>query len=358
MQLRTFLASDMREALANVRAEMGPDAIIVASQRAKGGGVMVRAAFDNPESDREIAPPPEAPAPAEHIEAGSVTSFESHFREGLARRLRGEISTATDSGRSFERAALLSILHHNRAPESLSHALAQAAEQSGLSDMTLALASALDKRMRAAPLEIGGCKALLLAGPPGSGKTATAAKIAAHARLGGRAVRLIAADAAGAGAVARLETFANHLGVAIAVAESAESLSRLVAESAAENTLTIIDTAGFDPRNAKARTAFTALARIQHVEALGTISACGDAEEIGDTVRALLTLGARRLVITCLDLSRRAGALLAAATQGADLAHVTRSPFVAGGLETLTPLSMSRLLIESETGRADRGSTQ
>ena len=357
MQLRTFLARDMREALANVRAEMGPEAVIVASQRAKGGGVMVRAAFDNPGSDREVAPPPVV-APAEPRESSSVASFESHFREGLARRLRGESSGAADNGRSFERTALLAILHHHRVPESLAHALAQAAEQSGLGDMTLALASAVDKRVRTAPLEIGGCKALLLAGPPGAGKTATAAKIAAHARLAGRAVRLIAADAAGAGAVARLETFANHLGVAVVVAESAENLGRLVAESVAENTLTIIDTAGFDPRNAKARTAFAALARLESVEALGVISACGDAEEIGDTVRALLTLGARRLVVTCLDLSRRAGALLSAAAQGADLAHVTRSPFVAGGLETLTPLSLSRLLIESEIGRADRGSTQ
>jgi flagellar biosynthesis protein FlhF len=357
MQIRTFLARDMREALTNVRAEMGPDAIIVASQRAKGGGIMVRAAFDNPGTDREIAPPPVLPN-ADQIESRSVASFESHFREGLARRLRGESSGATDNGRSFERAALLSILHHSRAPDSLAHALAQAAEQSGLSDMTLALASALDKRMRAVPLQIGECKALLLAGPPGAGKTATAAKIAAHARLAGRTVRLIAADAAGAGAVARLESFANHLGVAIVVADSAENLSSLIVDAAGENTLTIIDTAGFDPRNAKARTAFTALARIEHVEALGILSACNDAEEISDTVRALLTLGARRLVITCLDLSRRAGALLAAATQGADLAHVTRSPFVAGGLETLTPLSLSRLLIESEIGRADRGSAQ
>ena len=33
MQLRTFLAKDMREALSNVRHEMGPDAVIVASER-------------------------------------------------------------------------------------------------------------------------------------------------------------------------------------------------------------------------------------------------------------------------------------------------------------------------------------
>jgi len=36
---------------------------------------------------------------------------------------------------------------------------------------------------------------------------------------------------------------------------------------------------------------------------------------------------------------------------------VTRSPYVAGGLETLTPLSLARALIES-AGDADRGGAQ
>ena len=42
MKLRTFIAGDMREALAQVRAELGGNAVIVSSQKAKGGGVMVR----------------------------------------------------------------------------------------------------------------------------------------------------------------------------------------------------------------------------------------------------------------------------------------------------------------------------
>jgi flagellar biosynthesis protein FlhF len=88
------------------------------------------------------------------------------------------------------------------------------------------------------------------------------------------------------------------------------------------------------------------------------VTATNDAEEIAEVSAALVTLGVKRTIVTGLDLARRAGAVLAAATQGADLAHVTRSPFVAGGLETLTPLSLARLLIETNTGSADRGSAQ
>ena len=34
MQLKTFLAKDMKSALASVRADMGPNAVIVASEKA------------------------------------------------------------------------------------------------------------------------------------------------------------------------------------------------------------------------------------------------------------------------------------------------------------------------------------
>ena len=95
---------------------------------------------------------------------------------------------------------------------------------------------------------------------------------------------------------------------------------------------------------------------IEGVEALGIVSACGDAEEIAETVSAIQMLGAQRLIVTQMDMARRIGALAAASCSGLGLAHVTRSPFVAGGLETLTPLSLARALLEARN--PDQGSTQ
>jgi flagellar biosynthesis protein FlhF len=357
MQLRTFLARDMREALANVRNEMGPEAVIVGSERAKGGGIMVRAALDTEESEAGVETVARELAAALNPPSASP-GFETNYRDGLIRRLRGERTAATSNAVGFNRAELLTLLRTHRAPDGLTHALAEAAEKSGLADMTLALASALDKRMRTNPLDLENAKVLLLAGPPGAGKTAVAAKIAAHARLSGRDVELIAADATGAGAVARLETFAKHVGAGFVIAETADALGKAIGASASKNVLSVIDTAGFDPRNAKSRTAYSALARMDGVDAIGVVSAAGDAEEVAEISAALVTLGVKRMIVTGIDLARRAGAVLGAAAQGADLAHITRSPFVAGGLETLTPLSLARLLIETNTGGADRGSAQ
>src|SRR3569833_2390784 len=103
------------------------------------------------------------------------------------------------------RAELLGALNKHRLPEGLAHALAEAAAKAQLTDMTLALAAALDRRMRPYPIDFNAANAILLVGPNGAGKTAVAAKIAAHARLAGRRTTLVASDSAGAGAVARLE---------------------------------------------------------------------------------------------------------------------------------------------------------
>jgi flagellar biosynthesis protein FlhF len=352
MQLRTFIADDMRAALAKMRDEMGPDAIIVSSQRAKEGGVLVRAALDEADTDLEAAV-----TAAVADEDDGVADFETGYRDNLIRRLRQKGAGPGQSARHFNRAELVALLRSHRAPDSVSHALAESAEKTNLSDMTLALASALDKKMRCEPLDLANVPALLLIGPHGAGKTATAAKIAAHARMAGRDVKLIAADAAGAGAVARLEAFATHLGARFLIADGAETVANAVLECGLEKSFAIVDTAGFDPRNAKARTAFAALAQIEDLEAIGIVSACGDSEETAEIAAALALLGARRTIVTGLDLARRLGALLAAATQDLNLAHVTRSPYAAGGLETLTPLSLARALIETG-GNADRGGAQ
>jgi flagellar biosynthesis protein FlhF len=356
MKLRTFLARDMREALANVRSEMGDDAVIVASEKAKGGGVMVRAACD--EQEESVALTPDEPVTEIEKALESPPSAEDSFRDGLMKRLRGAPQSAKSTHAPFSRAELLTILRKHRLTDSLAHDFAKTAEHSGLKDMTLALACAIDRRMKTQPLDISKTAAFLLVGPHGAGKTAVAAKIAAHARLAHRHVLLVATDTQGAGALARLEAFAGHLKLNVEIAEGAEALARIVAQCTNDNALAIIDTAGFDARNGKARAAHQALAMIDGVEALGVIPGTGDAEEISDVVRSLGLLGAQRIVITQLDMARRFGALAAAACSGLAVAHVTRSPFVAAGLETMTPLSLARILLDGEDHNADQGSTQ
>jgi len=264
---------------------------------------------------------------------------------------------AREAGAAVGRAELLTLLRSHRAPEAVTHDLAKTAAQSGLSDPALALACAFDRRMKTAPLNVAQNAALLLVGSHGSGKTAVAAKLAAQARYAFRPIRLICTGTGVAGAIPRMEALAKEIDVPFALAEGAEGLAKLTAECRKADTIAVIDTAGFDLRNGKARAAFSALAQIESVEAVGVVSATADAEETLETVGALSSLGAQRLVVTGVDLTARLGALVAAATSGTPLANITCSAYVAAGLETVTPLSLARALIGS-CGDADAGSAQ
>jgi flagellar biosynthesis protein FlhF len=345
MQLQTFLADDMKAALSEVRAAMGEDAVIISSQKTKGGGVMIRAAVD--EADNDVGEDAQEPA-NEDADAGQPNS---RFRQALIRRLREPASDTTGRpGRlRFDRAQLLTLFARHRLPDGLAHLLAERAAGAKIADMTLALAAAIDASLKPAPIDFTKAKALMLIGLNGAGKTATVAKLAALAQLAGRIVMLIGTDTVGAGALARLEAFAEHLGAESVTAATATSLAERIRDCIVAGTLPIVDTAGFDPRQHKSAIAMRAVAAIENLETVGVVSATGDAEEAGEIAAGLADAGARRLIVTRADLSRRVGALICTALcEKGPFAGLTRSPFVAGGLEVPSALQLARLLIETD----------
>lgn len=341
MRLKTFLGKDMRDALGQVRTELGENAVIVSQHKAKEG-VIIRAAVEDDGS------PLPAIAGARTPENSPVlASFEQRYREGLVARLRNAQPQNGDKPRfAFDRAALLSILRSNRVPDGLVPVLAEEAEKRGLPDLVFALASAIDRRMRTCPIDVSEPTAFLLAGPNGAGKTTVAAKLAAHACLAGRSVRLIATDLEGAGALARLESFGAHLDVQVTPCADAGQLGSAVVRAQEDGSLLIADTAGFDPRMPATWQDFLSFTSVPGMEVLGVVSANMDAEEAWEVAESLVRLGAARLIVTGLDLVRRRGSLAALALSGLAIAQITRSPFLADGLEPITPLGLARLLCE------------
>ncbi|MDE2464809.1 MAG: hypothetical protein KGO02_13965 [Alphaproteobacteria bacterium] len=357
MHIKTFIASDMREAMAAIRAEVGEDAVIISSQKAKGSGVLVRVAIEGSLAEERIE---ESVARSLALEdeaelEARAEPFALAYRAGLLARLRGATPPSPRPQRNFNRAELLGLMRAHRLADPLAHGLAEAAEQAGLTDMTLALAAALDQRMRVAPLELAQHAGFVIVGPRGTGKTLMAGRVARQARDAGRAVRLIAGDPEGAGAVERLKTFAGHVEASFAVAETEAALRELVAQTADAGELALIDTAGFDPRDAASEATCAFYRTLGGVELLAVVSAVGDAEETGEICAGLKRLGVERLSVTALDETRRLGSLSAAATCGIGLAHVTRSPFLGGQLETLTALALARALLESATSAPTSG---
>jgi len=77
-------------------------------------------------------------------------------------------------------------------------------------------------------------------------------------------------------------------------------------------------------------------------EVIGVVSAMADAEDVSETIAAFRL---KRIIVTGLDMARRFGALAAAVTQGARLAHVPRAPEADAPLETLSPRELTELLL-------------
>ena len=310
MRLKTFTSKTLPETMALVRERLGEDAVILSTQELDGA-VKVTAALDD-----DLAP-----------------ELEENGRLAAAEWLSG----------------LSELLEAHRTPNGLVDRLLNAAVQSAAQDPEEMLVDALSSVFDFAPLRFrraGQAKPapLLIMGQPGAGKTATAAKLCAKARLAGQQAHLVSMDTVSAGAREQVTAFAEALSVPLSFADSAAELSKVVAKIPSDR-LIVIDTMGANPFVAEE---LAALAGALHAgDALGLLvqPAGGDALEAAESALAFAEIGARLFIPSRLDAARRFGGLLAAA-QAAELSIMAGgvSPSLGSGLSPLTPRGLAKLL--------------
>ena len=220
---------------------------------------------------------------------------------------------------AFPRAVLYNLLgetmKRHRLPESLAQAVVREAAIFSDAGVDGALARALSQRLTPKPIDLEKARGILLVGPAGAGKSAVAAKIHHAATLIGRKTELTRAD----GGLALFRTGTNP-----------------------PDLLTVMEADGFNPLNARAASAFSALGEIEGVETIGIVSALSDAEDVSDIVAAFRF---RRVIITNMDRTRRLGAALAACLSGASLAHVTHGARPEDGLDMLEPGALAAQML-------------
>lgn len=312
MRLKSYSAVTMSEAMAMVRAELGDDAIIVSTQRASGGqGVRITAALEEHVSDQEIA---------EVLSGSPLSPVNETIRDCLV---------------------------YHGVPPRLCERMLAAARSIDTTDATMATAGAMDELFTFAPLPSRKSPTpVMLVGPPGSGKTITVAKLAARARLAGRTVTVITADSVRAGAMEQLSAFTSILGVELKKARGASSLEAMAAEAAQTSDLVYIDTPGLNPFSSEDIGYLNTLTHAVSVEAVLVLAAGGDPMEATEVAEIFAQAGATRLLATRLDMTRRLGAVLAAADAGQFMfSDVSINPHVANGLCSITPVTMARLLV-------------
>ena len=276
----------MGAAMAMVRDELGPDALILTAQSIEGG-VEVTAAQDP-------SPAPEAPV---EDEDGPPDLLWQGLPPALTTRL-----TDDDIKRSLAR----------------------------------------EFRFTELPCAYG-APPLLLVGPPGAGKTMTTARIATRLKLAGQDPLVITADGRRAGGAEQLAAFTRLLGLTLIVADAAAQLSKAVARRQG-NAPVVIDMPGLDPAD-PADQDYLRECRSAAGGAIALVLPAGldpaDAEELAEGFK---DLGATLLVATRLDQSRRLGGILAAASVGLALTEAGTSAGVADGLTPMTPAFLAERL--------------
>jgi len=253
VKILKFEGSNMREAVAKVKAELGDQAVIVSTRQVRRGllgtACEISAAIDDDDDNEparlprgfgalaHAAPPPVGPQPARKDDDETermVSSLRNEIKSlrAMVRAQSGDNRAATDLRN--EVASLRKLV------EDLKHAPAPSA--------TPARGTAPIASSQLTAPSTGNC--IMLVGPTGVGKTTTIAKLAARAALiENKRVALITLDNYRVGGIDQIRTFADLIGVPLQVVSTPGELAGAIDD---DNDLTLIDTAGRSPRDGAA----------------------------------------------------------------------------------------------------------
>jgi flagellar biosynthesis protein FlhF len=262
MNIRKFIAPTARQALRDIRSELGEEAVILSNRKVADGVEIIALANDeitrmtdaasvirkkaHVPGRKEHAGDP-APAAQETLVLGEIKSMHSMLQQQLA-----ELSWCGVQQRDPLAAGLLrEMLNSGFSPRLARNLLENmpAGMNQGVSWVT----QVLKRNLRVASEEEdivvkGGVYALI--GPTGVGKTTTTAKLAARAvvRYGADSVALLTTDSYRIGAYEQLKIYGKILGVTVHAVKGADDL-RLTISSLRKKHLVLIDTAGMGQRD-------------------------------------------------------------------------------------------------------------
>lgn len=322
MRLKVFSAKSLALAMDRVRAELGPDAVIVTvDQAGPNGPVRITAAAEQRPEPIRFAEPALAPV---------------------------------DDVQPFDAEHLRAVMRYHGVPGGLAARLGEACSQTAELPLTDALAAGLQRLMQFQPLTGAVEKTVLLVGQSGQGKTLTAARLAAMARLARRSARVLTTDSEAAGALPQLSAFCAPLRVEVSPAPDPQALRREL--TVPFPGLTIIDTAGVNPYALPDIEQLAHIVRASRAEPIWVLGCGSDALEAAEMADIFGSLGVRRVIATRADTTRRLAAVLTALTRsGLALAGLSGSPFVADPIAAGSPHDLAqRLLSRPDPARLAR----
>ncbi len=402
MWIRRYRAPDMPSALKRIRADLGPEAIILESRQVRTGGltrflrppvveVLVatetrqRGSRDSaspkkaahgvaglghtPNPVRPGAPDPlslsESPRPPSEPSDGCASAASPDALDWLAR----ELSSLRASLRRLEQnsrgrgdgdpnprfAPVRDWLSQQQVDGCFGAELCAAIQErvgatASPDDIQKALLASLEERLpTTGPLELSASypTVLCLVGPTGVGKTTTLAKLAALAVKGGEQVAMVTIDTFRVAAAAQIGTYAEIMGVPLHVAYSPEELRGQI-HCHRDKGLVLVDTPGCSHLNGgQLDELHTFLEAVPGCAIHVTVAASTDYREQLQVVDAFRVVHPSAMVLTKLDETTRYGpALSLIRCAGLPVSYVTYGQRVPEDLAVATTAELAGLLIQ------------
>jgi flagellar biosynthesis protein FlhF len=343
MKIKRYTATSMRAALAQVRAEQGPDAVILSSRRGDDG-IEVIAAVDYDEAllvdmnrQQTIAPAIEPLAEPVRAAIPAPVSATNSIRKAVLPAVRSDLAYGAmhrelqDLRKMLETGLAGMTWNDKRLREPLKARVLE--ELSALDiapDVAMALAARAPRRttlenpshiplallVKHLPVvdDLGGLNGGIIAvvGPTGAGKTTTIAKLAARwcMQHGSQDLALVSTDGYRIGAREQLMTYARILGAPMHAANSGRDLARVL-DRLKSKKLILIDTAGMAPRDVRLTEQLSALQLgAARARVLLALPAQGEGHALEDIVQAFAPLTPVACILTKVDEAASLGAVI------------------------------------------------
>ena len=372
MAARTYRAGTMKDALAQVRRDLGGGAVILGTRevrRRRLFGLGKRELIEvTASAASEGAAPKVVATRAGTAATGTGTgSLQVQFGEQLS-RLHAMVEDLSKHGRidhllpdlPSELVPTYAQLLEAEVPEVLARRLVRHVAD-GLEPDQVHRPGALRDAMREAvelfvpiapPIAAvaGTRRVVALVGPTGVGKTTTVAKLAANFKLAqGFRPGLVTVDTYRIAAVEQLRTYAEIIDLPLAVANAPGEMLKAIDELG-DVDLVLIDTAGRSPRDeVKIRELADFLAEARPDEVHLVLSAVAGERSLRSAVERFAMVHADRLILTKLDEADGLGGLLAVLGQAdRPVSYITTGQAVPDDIEPADKHRLAGLILGLE----------
>ena len=387
MDVRTYRAATMHEALTLVRRDLGPDAAVLHTRETRSRrffgclpgrrqievtassevnvlsklpqpslAAQSLAPVEPPEILSQAPPPvPGVPAPSPCDVEGRLSDLHAMLAEHCRRSHTGGQADLPDSLFQLFTELIDADLNEDVARELVERVRAEA-PGADLADPVLLksrIAAMLESEIPVTgPIQVspGRRRLAALVGPTGVGKTTTIAKLAANYRLKEkRDVGLITVDTYRIAAVEQLRTYADIIDLPMQVVSTPREMREAVRRLEGLD-LVLIDTAGRSPRDEiKIQELKSFLTEAGADEVHLVLSSVAAARTLELTAERFASVGTTSIIFTKLDEATGLGNLLPVVRQsGLPLSYLTNGQSVPDDIETADPRRFTRLLLATD----------